>query len=184
LCKEFWRWRTACAKFTVPVFALCGKKNWLAVMRPEARPMTEIFWCPVQKIDSVMVHCWLCPGGGIGRRARFRSVYRKMWRFEFSPGHQIHPASKCWRNEGHCQPSGLFAFQALFQHLLQPHPQCSDRHRHQIVALRADDPRLGKFTDLQRLADLLGWQQFHDTVNLGRVRVAASHAAFFPHARR
>ena len=34
-----------------------------------------------------MVHSKACPGGGIGRRARFRSVYRKMWRFEFSPGH-------------------------------------------------------------------------------------------------
>ena len=28
-----------------------------------------------------------CPGGGIGRRARFRSVCRKAWRFESSPGH-------------------------------------------------------------------------------------------------
>ena len=36
---------------------------------------------------QAMVHSKACPGGGIGRRARFRSVYRKMWRFEFSPGH-------------------------------------------------------------------------------------------------
>ena len=28
-----------------------------------------------------------CPGGGIGRRARFRSVCREAWRFESSPGH-------------------------------------------------------------------------------------------------
>ena len=28
-----------------------------------------------------------CPGGGIGRRARFRSVCRKAWRFESSSGH-------------------------------------------------------------------------------------------------
>ena len=59
-------------------------------MRLMARTSMEIFWNPDRKTDSVMVHCWLCPGGGIGRRARFRSVYRKMWRFEFSPGHQIH----------------------------------------------------------------------------------------------
>ena len=29
-----------------------------------------------------------CPDGGIGRRARFRSVCRKVWRFESSSGHQ------------------------------------------------------------------------------------------------
>ena len=28
-----------------------------------------------------------CPGGGIGRRARFRCVYRKMCRFDSCSGH-------------------------------------------------------------------------------------------------
>src|SRR5690554_2859548 len=28
-----------------------------------------------------------CPGGGIGRRAWFRSMCRKVWRFESSSGH-------------------------------------------------------------------------------------------------
>jgi hypothetical protein len=50
-----------------------------------------------------------CPGGGIGRRARFRSVYRKMWRFEFSPGHQIQPDSESWMKKP-LQCSGFFVF--------------------------------------------------------------------------
>ena len=31
----------------------------------------------------------ICPGGGIGRRARFRCVYRKMCRFESCSGHNV-----------------------------------------------------------------------------------------------
>lgn len=31
----------------------------------------------------------LCPGGGIGRRTRFRFWRREAWKFESSPGHQF-----------------------------------------------------------------------------------------------
>ena len=54
----------------------------------------EIFRCASCQTFNVMLNCLLCPGGGIGRRARFRSVYRKMWRFEFSPGHQNYSIQK------------------------------------------------------------------------------------------
>ena len=30
----------------------------------------------------------LCPGGGIGRRARFRFWFREEWEFESPPGYQ------------------------------------------------------------------------------------------------
>src|SRR5690606_4160979 len=33
------------------------------------------------------------PDGGIGRRARFRSVFRKEWRFESSSGHHSIPTA-------------------------------------------------------------------------------------------
>src|SRR5690606_15406404 len=36
----------------------------------------------------------LSPGGGIGRRAWFRSMCRKVWRFESSPGHHWHNSQK------------------------------------------------------------------------------------------
>ena len=32
-------------------------------------------------------HTTICPGGGIGRRAWFRSMCLRVWRFESSPGH-------------------------------------------------------------------------------------------------
>ena len=47
-----------------------------------------------KRVDSAPLSAYIggtpSPGGGIGRRARFRSVCRKAWRFESSPGH--HPA--------------------------------------------------------------------------------------------
>lgn len=60
-----------------------------------------------------MVHCLLCPGGGIGRRARFRSVYRKMWRFEFSPGHQNYSTYASTAKSRPLSPVAFFAFGPL-----------------------------------------------------------------------
>ena len=42
-----------------------------------------------------------CPGGGIGRRARFRCVCRKACRFESCSGHSFFQYVKiCWRGGG------------------------------------------------------------------------------------
>lgn len=58
--------------------------------------------------DRPMVHpdrtatlaCWRrgpkgCPGGGIGRRTRFRSGRRKAWEFDSPSGHH-HPVLAQW----------------------------------------------------------------------------------------
>ena len=50
------------------------------------------------------------PDGGIGRRARFRSVCRKAWRFESSSGHQIPVSDRPARSRSvqKARQSGLF----------------------------------------------------------------------------
>ena len=50
---------------------------------------------------SAQVHIGrvLCPGGGIGRRARFRCVCREACRFDSCPGHSVQQCSmERWRN--------------------------------------------------------------------------------------
>lgn len=129
-----------------------------------------------------MVHSCLCPGGGIGRRARFRSVYRKMWRFEFSPGHHRYPNKK--------KP---LSFQRLFFRLhsllcqltrvwvstkpTQGKPYLN-RHSHQVMTLRAHNARAGELTHLQGFAQFFWRQQFHDAVDFRRISIAAALAAF------
>ena len=51
------------------------------------RFFTEMGLAPAQPEYLVYTSPSLCPGGGIGRRAWFRSMCRKVWRFESSPGH-------------------------------------------------------------------------------------------------
>ena len=87
------------------------------------------------------------------------------------PGTRDIQTSESWQNKGRCRSSGLFPFRPLL-----------NRYRHQVMALCADDPGLGKFPDLQRLADFFGRQQFHDAINLGRIGIASAHAAFSPQA--
>ncbi len=49
------------------------------------------------------------PDGGIGRRARFRSVCREAWRFESSSGHQD-SVYRCLPTSRKARFSGLFSF--------------------------------------------------------------------------
>ena len=56
------------------------------VDRFEERFIMSVSLEAVQKTRDVKR--WFGPDGGIGRRARFRSVCRKVWRFESSSGHQ------------------------------------------------------------------------------------------------
>src|SRR5690606_25883679 len=57
-----------------------------------ARRLIGIDEKQIKRVDSrraaAYIGCAPSPGGGIGRRARFRSVCREAWRFESSPGHQ------------------------------------------------------------------------------------------------
>ena len=115
--------------------------------------------------NHLMVHCRLCPGGGIGRRARFRSVYRKMWRFEFSPGHQKYHGVH-YQCERHCKKP-LHASGFLKPEIFQK----SERYGHQVMPLHANNAGFGQFADFKRLADLLGCKQLHHAVNLRRIGI-------------
>jgi len=54
----------------------------------------------------------------------------------------------------------------------------------EVVALRAHDARARELPDFQLLADFFGRQQSHDPVDLRRVGIAATHAAFSSQGRR
>ena len=92
-----------------------------------------------------MVHFKACPGGGIGRRARFRSVYRKMWRFEFSPGHHQILAILFFKNH-HDRPLDTLNVSVAF--LLSKYVLKLKRDADQIVPLNAHNPCLGEFAYL------------------------------------
>src|SRR5690606_38100038 len=64
---------------------------------------------------AAYIGCAPCPGGGIGRRARFRSVCREAWRFESSPGHHfpIHRRSPSLSIFKKARFSGLFCYLAF-----------------------------------------------------------------------
>ena len=121
-------------------------------------------------LSQVMVHSKACPGGGIGRRARFRSVYRKMWRFEFSPGHQDVSGNCCH----HKNPLNISKHQWIFCCLMILK---SERNGNQVMSLNAHNPRFGELAHLQGFADFLWCQQFHHTINLRRIRIRTADAA-------
>jgi len=86
---------------------------------------SKYFGCTLEGNINLMVHSSMCPGGGIGRRARFRSVYRKMWRFEFSPGHHQQQTFQTGLKavqenvsknniESHCKPVAFLLIHAMF----------------------------------------------------------------------
>src|SRR5258708_3592732 len=60
--------------------------------------------------------------------------------------------------------------------------QALHRLAHQVVALRAHDARLDEVTHLVGLAGLLGRQQVHQAVDLGRIGIAAAHATLLAQA--
>src|SRR5665647_1120788 len=83
-------------------------------------------------------------------------------------------------NEIHCTCGGFFSSE-----IVQPgfKPSVLERLRHQIMTLRAHNTHLGELADLQSLADFLGRQQLDYAVDLGRISVAATNAAFFAQDR-
>ena len=84
-----WSSAPACRSSTgsMPIRRVASKEVLDGGLRSAAcrsgRPKTALTHaaCPLTSART-------CPDGGIGRRARFRSVCRKAWRFESSSGHQ------------------------------------------------------------------------------------------------
>ena len=96
---------TVLSCFNKSLFKSCDK-CLLFASKTQSMPL-KYFNFPGDAPLWVMVHSKACPGGGIGRRARFRSVYRKMWRFEFSPGHQD-VSGDCCHHKKPLKFSGFF----------------------------------------------------------------------------
>ena len=68
-----------------------SEKSARRQLTPKRRPLTS---APHQTRRTSPLRVVTGPGGGIGRRARFRSVCREAWRFESSPGHHFPTKSR------------------------------------------------------------------------------------------
>ena len=76
----------------IPTFATANEKmrkqlSWQSITLPRLGSRVRVSFSA-----HVSLKCWnnnLCPGGGIGRRARFRCVCREACRFESCSGHLL-----------------------------------------------------------------------------------------------
>ena len=60
---------------------------------------SPVFRSQVEQVEVKSgLACRQSPGGGIGRRARFRCVCREACRFESCSGHDLFSMSERWRN--------------------------------------------------------------------------------------
>ena len=118
--------------------------KWLLFSSESGSMPLKYFNLPGYALRCVMVHFKACPGGGIGRRARFRSVYRKMWRFEFSPGH--HRILMIYFQNHDNKPLDISDVSVAF--LLPEYVLKLKRDANQIVPLNAHNPRLGELAHL------------------------------------